>query len=503
MTVAEASQFGNTANWEGASITGMSILNGSAIRKIALIALSVVFVTVRAQSTKAEDTLAKDTQARGYWSDPGTKLTWAARDNGRNVNWHQAGNYCRKLRVAGYADWRLPTIDELEELIDMKAFAPEHVGDSSILHFNFDRKVHGGLLLTGHEWSSSQRLDDRGKPAGIAWWFDFVNVRRSDDSNDVGLLDNYDKRALCVRDSGPATDGAMATPSGAQVAATFSDPATGLIWAVRDNGKNVNLGEAMKYCHDLRLDGYSGWRLATIEELEGIQALDAGGREDARKQNGQTSIDRGGGMLLLTGDSWSSSPVTKDGDNRWYLSMKSGTRVFDDPSFSRVRRAVCVHEPLARQPGRPGALGSSRGEQGTQERGYWIDPATSLMWAARDSLGGSHFYRDGTNYCHEIRLAGHTDWRLPTKDEMTVIYDPNAESPGAVPRSNWQAPEADSFHAKGNLFLTGVEWVSISDNDDGNPSHYRLVFDFKNGKAVQEKRWFVEARALCVRGPGA
>ena len=52
---------------------------------------------------------------------------------------------------------------------------------------------------------------------------------------------------------------------------------------------------------------------------------------------------------------------------------------------------------------------------------------------------------------------------------------------------------------KGNLFLTGVEWVNTSDNDDRNPSQDRLVFDFKGRQLVSEKRYFVNAGALCVR----
>ncbi len=48
------------------------------------------------------------------------------------------------------------------------------------------------------------------------------------------------------------------------------DPSTGLMWAGKDNGKNVNWRKAVKYCRDLRLAEYSDWRLATIDELQGI-----------------------------------------------------------------------------------------------------------------------------------------------------------------------------------------------------------------------------------------
>jgi hypothetical protein len=42
-----------------------------------------------------------------------------------------------------------------------------------------------------------------------------------------------------------------------QVRGYWVDPSTGLMWAGRDNGKDVNWHKAMKYCRDLRLAGYS------------------------------------------------------------------------------------------------------------------------------------------------------------------------------------------------------------------------------------------------------
>src|ERR1700722_8967301 len=50
---------------------------------------------------------------------------------------------------------------------------------------------------------------------------------------------------------------------------TWTDPATGLMWAAKDNGKDVSWNKAMKYCRDLRLAGFSDWRLAAIDELQG------------------------------------------------------------------------------------------------------------------------------------------------------------------------------------------------------------------------------------------
>jgi hypothetical protein len=48
--------------------------------------------------------------------DTKTKLMWAAKDNGRNINWANAKKYCENYRGGGYTDWRLPTQNELEGL---------------------------------------------------------------------------------------------------------------------------------------------------------------------------------------------------------------------------------------------------------------------------------------------------------------------------------------------------------------------------------------------------
>ena len=480
----------------------MDVLKNWRIGKIALIAVSAVSMFVGAKTTNEDGALATETQARGYWVDPSSGLTWAAKDNGKDVNWHQATSYCQNLRVGGYRDWRLATIEQLEELIDIKAYAPAQVGAKTILHFNMGSKVHGGLLVTGQVWSSSQNVDDRGKLIGNAWYFDFVNVRRSDDDGDVGLRDKYNKRALCVRDSAAAPSAPMGSRG---VLATYADSKTGLTWVVEDNGKDVNVAEAIQYCRDPRADGRSDWRLATIEELEDVQDSDGGGAGNGSSRPGVAPINHGGGRLVLTGNPWSSTLVAESLRLRWYLSKKSGTRVFDESSFSRAKRAVCVRGTSA-QRGRFGAVTSAGGTQSpgqaTQAAGYWSDPATGLMWSAMDSLSGSSIYLDATSRCQHLRLAGQKDWRLPTASELQSIYDPEAEAPGAIPRTRWQEPEATSFHVKGNLFLTGVEWVNTSDNDDRNPSQDRLVFDFKGRQLVSEKRYFVKAGALCVQGAG-
>jgi uncharacterized caspase-like protein len=54
--------------------------------------------------------------------DTSTNLMWAAKDNGRDINWQSANNYCENYRGGGYKDWRMPTTDELTGLYDTGKF---------------------------------------------------------------------------------------------------------------------------------------------------------------------------------------------------------------------------------------------------------------------------------------------------------------------------------------------------------------------------------------------
>jgi hypothetical protein len=58
--------------------------------------------------------------------------------------------------------------------------------------------------------------------------------------------------------------------AGVDTKATWKDSATGLTWAVKDNGISVSPNEASDYCSSLRSGGYSDWRLPTIDELEAL-----------------------------------------------------------------------------------------------------------------------------------------------------------------------------------------------------------------------------------------
>src|SRR5450755_1471656 len=129
--------------------------------KAVVFLLSVAAIQGSAQSAPESQSRAKEAQARGYWTDPSTGLVWAGKDNGKDVTWKNAVKYCRDLRLAGYSDWSLATLDELQGIYDKSAESPGenprsrwHEAEAMTFH------VKGNLFLTGNQWSSTQRMDD-------------------------------------------------------------------------------------------------------------------------------------------------------------------------------------------------------------------------------------------------------------------------------------------------------------------------------------------------------
>jgi hypothetical protein len=150
-------------------------------------------------------------------------------------------------------------------------------------------------------------------------------------------------------------------------------------------------------------------------------------------------------------------------------------------------------------PSAPSAPASQGGAQKTQVAGVWIDPSTGLMWAGKDN-GKDVNWKNAVKYCRDLRLSGHSDWRLASLQELEGIYDRDANAPGRAGPSG--KGHAATYHVKGNLFLTGHQWCSSQRLDvRGLPSGYAPRFDFNVGRMFDgdEVTFHSNKRALCVR----
>lgn|GEM_PF-3105370 len=51
-----------------------------------------------------------------------------------------------------------------------------------------------------------------------------------------------------------------------------------------------------------------------------------------------------------------------------------------------------------------------------------VDTATNLMWQDNSYIS-RHNWDSAVNYCNNLELANHPDWRLPSKDELSGLYN--------------------------------------------------------------------------------
>jgi Protein of unknown function (DUF1566) len=90
-----------------------------------------------------------------WWPDPSTGLMWAGQIHSgpstypklavasrsmywMGLNWQQASDYCTSLPLDGSSDWRLPTLDEVKDAVEVIRVTPNPVCPSA------DVAIHGG-----------------------------------------------------------------------------------------------------------------------------------------------------------------------------------------------------------------------------------------------------------------------------------------------------------------------------------------------------------------------
>ena len=101
--------------------------------------------------------LAADAADVAAVTDGTTGLMWVAGES-EPMAWKDAGEYVKTLTVAGFTDWRLPTVEELFCLADRTKFNPA-------IDKAFFAQCGGGWY-----WSSTV---DASSPGGCAWFVYF------------------------------------------------------------------------------------------------------------------------------------------------------------------------------------------------------------------------------------------------------------------------------------------------------------------------------------------
>ncbi|HEY3824206.1 MAG TPA: DUF1566 domain-containing protein [Bryobacteraceae bacterium] len=125
-------------------------------------------------------------------------------------------------------------------------------------------------------------------------------------------------------------------------------------------------------------------------------------------------------------------------------------------------------------------------EKKTQADGHWIDTRTKLMWIAKDR-GILDSQIGSAEYCSQSRVLNQADWRLPTVQELTGLFDPSKLQ---IDMSGRQ------YHIAGGIMLSGQKiWTSTP----GPRDNHWLVVMFGNGGRQEELGSGWNGLALCTR----
>lgn len=186
-----------------------------------------------------------------------TGLIWEAKtddgsihDKDTNYTWADAQSLfivaLNNADFGGYNDWRLPTVKELNSLLNRGRSRPAADTD------------YFPNMRWGAYWSSTADVRD----ANNAWvaFFDYgvVEPREKGQSTERYALAVHGVQWGSSDDFNDNGDG------------TITDKDTGLMWQKERAPGSYTWEQALSYCEDLELAAYDDWRLPTAKELQSI-----------------------------------------------------------------------------------------------------------------------------------------------------------------------------------------------------------------------------------------
>ena len=135
---------------------------------------------------KLTDWIVAIDDAKEIVTDNITKLQWQDNEEAKTVTktWEEAKSYCQNLTLGGYTDWRLPTIVELQSIVDDFMYQPSL---DTTAFLNYSTSYYG-------YWSSTTFASYNTSNAWIITFTEGLIL-----PNEKYRGDDYNRYVRCVR----------------------------------------------------------------------------------------------------------------------------------------------------------------------------------------------------------------------------------------------------------------------------------------------------------------
>ncbi len=363
----------------------------------------------------------------GTVTDAATGLMWQ-KDTNPRMGPKQAEKFCANLSLAGYSDWRLPNIKELNTILNLDVNAQSWLfsafpmpQNEAMLHY-----AANGVFENHFAWVTNFTMGYDGYYGGRDAPLLSRAVRYADGAKPAPASQT-EKKPFVITHTGQTKAFDL---KGREVAAdriwgldaervwtaqkytaeedgkAVRDEQTGLLWDNAHEDVLLTWNEAHEYVralNDMHYLGKTDWRLPGREELRSIAVYD----------DGYPAIDRALFPNAKGDCYWTGVSGKTDSDLAWGIYFGYGCSV-PYPKTRRANvRAVSGGDDPFRIPSKERFIVNADKTV--------TDTATGLMWMQEETPLLKQ--KDALVFCKELRLGGYDDWVMPSLKELATLIN--------------------------------------------------------------------------------
>lgn len=200
-------------------------------------------------------------------------------DYADKMSFNEAMAFASEFDLAGYNDWRLPSIKEMYSLIVFSGLDPSGYEGTSTddlvpfintdyFDFAYGDLSAGERLIDAQMASTTLYVGTTMMGASTMFGVNFADGRIKGYGTGPMPGQSEDKQfyIMYVRE---ATDYGI-NDFEDNGNGTITDNSTELMWMQDDNGQGLNWGEALNFAENFTYAGHSDWRLPNVKELQSI-----------------------------------------------------------------------------------------------------------------------------------------------------------------------------------------------------------------------------------------